>query len=106
MQTLSFVPINGHVSENSIHNILVTRTTRLYLISSKRSEGLSKRELKYYEMIPALIKVNIDSGLQKKTLGKSNKVKHSECVFLELHGQVRITKIMFGTGSNIHLYLP
>ena len=54
---------------------------------------------------PCFHKSEYRLGLQKKRLGKSNKVKHSECTFLDLHGQVRIIKNMFGTGSNIHLYL-
>ena len=105
MQTLSFVPINGHVSENTLFTTF-SSPELLGFISSKRNEGLSKGEWKKIRDDPCSQKSEYRLGLQTKRLGKSSKVKHSECVFLDLHGQVRIIKNMFGTGSNIHLYLP
>ena len=90
--------------KHSIYNILFTRATRLYFIKKKRRA--LERRMKKIRDDPCSQKSEYRLGLQTKRLGKSSKVKHSECVFLDLHGQVRIIKNMFGTGSNIHLYLP
>lgn len=75
------------------------------LFHQKETMG-SRNENKKIWDDPCSHKIEYRLGLQTKRLGKSRKVKHSGCVFLDLHGQVRITKNLFGTGLNIHLYLP
>ena len=55
MQTLSFVPINGHVSDNTLFTTFMSPEL-LGFISSKKRRALETR-IKKYEMIHVLIKV-------------------------------------------------
>ena len=72
----------------------------------KETKG-SRNENKKIWDDPCSHKSEFRLGLQTKRLGNSSKVKHSGCVFLDLHGQVRITKIcLYRFKLNIHLYLP